>query len=464
MSSTPIRALRERLDAAIQKGRLPEAAALCAELERSEPREPRWPHRRGDVLRRAGRRDEAVAAYERAADLYASQGFVARAVAMARVVMDLDPARIDLLKRIDPESARAVLKQHRQGLPAAIPEAPALEPDLEGARPESEPPASPAHKAAVTLMPAADAGLDELRFQDARSIELDLSELELGSREESLPHFVLDDWDHQKSVHELAELPAVPLFAQLPRSALVDLGRDSEVLERNDGELVLKAGDPADALFAIVDGNVVIDVPGQHDDLQLGEGELFGESCLLEGFVRQANVRARGRVLVLRIPRTVLDAMVDRYPGVRDMLFELLTRRIVASLLQTSTLFAVLDPAARKQVANMFEVRRAPQGTPLAIAGKRSDGLYVVLAGRVELTHPSGEIALRGAGAVVGQRALLSQQQPADVTVLTETDCLLLRLPAHAFGRIASEYPGALHRLASLGASKDEVVVPAQLT
>lgn len=462
--SNEVRALRERLDAAVQKGRLPEAVSLCTELQRLEPREPRWPHRRGDVLRRAGRREEAVAAYERAADLYASQGFVARAVAMARVVMDLDPARVDLLKRIDPEAARAVLKQHRSGLPAAIPEAPVVEVDPTGARAESEPPASAARRSAVTLMPAADATSDELRFEDARSIELDLSELEVGPREESLPNFLLDDWERQKSVHDLAELPLVPLFAQLPRSALVDLGAESEVLERGDGQLVLRAGDPADALFAIVEGTVVIDVPDRLDDVILGEGELFGESCLLEGFVRHADVRARGRALVLRIPRRVLDALVERYPGVRDMLFELLTRRIVASLLQTSALFWALDPVARKQVANLFEVRRAPQGTPLAIAGKRSDGLYVVLAGRIELTHPSGEIAMQGPGAVVGQRALLAAQQPADVSVLADTDCLVLRLPAHAFGRIASEHPDALRRLASLEARPDDVVVPDQLT
>lgn len=458
-----IRELRERLDAAVLKGRLPEAAALCAELERLEPREPRWPHRKGDVLRRAARRDDAVAAYERAADLYASQGFVARAVAIARVVMDLDPARIDLLKRIDPETARIVLKQHRQALSEPIAEAPAR-PHAGGARPPSEPPANLAKQSAVTLMPAADAKHDELRFDDARSIELDLSELELGPREESLPNFLLDEWEQNKSVHDLAALPAVPLFAQLPRSALVELGSESEVIERSDGQLVLRAGDPADALFAIVEGSVVIDVPDRLDDVVLGEGELFGESCLLEGFVRRSDVRARGRALLLRIPRRVLDALVERYPGVSEMLFDLLTRRIVGSLLQTSALFWALDPAARKQVANLFEVRRASKGTPLAIAGKRSDGLYVVLAGRVELTLPTGEISAQGAGAVIGQRALLAAQQAADVSVVAETDCLVLRLPAAAFGRIASEHPDALQRLASLAARPDDVVVPDELT
>ena len=64
-------------------------------LERVEPSEPRWPHRRGDLLKRLGRKQEAIGSYERAVDLYAQQGFVARAAAMAKVVIAMEPERID---------------------------------------------------------------------------------------------------------------------------------------------------------------------------------------------------------------------------------------------------------------------------------------------------------------------------------------------------------------------------------
>ena len=74
--------LRSRLGRALKAERLDEALDLYETIEKQIPDEPRWAHRRGDLLQRMGRKADAVVAYERAVDLYAAKGFVARAVAM----------------------------------------------------------------------------------------------------------------------------------------------------------------------------------------------------------------------------------------------------------------------------------------------------------------------------------------------------------------------------------------------
>ena len=83
MSGSPSRKVRDQLQKSLQKERFAEALAHYEALERMEASEPRWPHRKGDLLKRLGRSEEAVRSYERAVDLYAQQGFVARAAAMA---------------------------------------------------------------------------------------------------------------------------------------------------------------------------------------------------------------------------------------------------------------------------------------------------------------------------------------------------------------------------------------------
>src|SRR5690606_36362154 len=88
-------------------------------LEHAEPNEPRWPHKRGDLLRRLGRSEEAVAAYELAVMYYAARGFLARSAAVAKIVLTIDPTRTDILERVDAEEARMHRQRHRTNLQAS---------------------------------------------------------------------------------------------------------------------------------------------------------------------------------------------------------------------------------------------------------------------------------------------------------------------------------------------------------
>ncbi len=84
-------ALRQALTSALQERRHPDALGLIAQLEAVEPDDPRWPHKRGDVLRAAGKRGDAAAAYRRAAVRYNDRGFPAREAAMLSLAEQLAP-------------------------------------------------------------------------------------------------------------------------------------------------------------------------------------------------------------------------------------------------------------------------------------------------------------------------------------------------------------------------------------
>jgi len=85
--------LRVQISEALRLGRVTKALDLYERIEKQKPDEPRWSHRKGDLLHRMGRDTEAASAYQRAAELYAARGFSARAAATARLMMRMKPSQ-----------------------------------------------------------------------------------------------------------------------------------------------------------------------------------------------------------------------------------------------------------------------------------------------------------------------------------------------------------------------------------
>jgi len=105
--------LRAQLNGALEAGRMIEALELYELLEKRSRDEPRWPHRKGDLLRRIGHEAEALRAYARAAYLYSARGFDARAVATARLMLAIDPSKGDVLEQVNRVAERRLDRQHR---------------------------------------------------------------------------------------------------------------------------------------------------------------------------------------------------------------------------------------------------------------------------------------------------------------------------------------------------------------
>jgi len=98
--------LLSELSRALKAERFDQAIDVYELIEKRKPDEPRWAHRKGDLLRRIGRGAEAVIAYERAVHLYSEKGFDARASATARLLLAIDPSKREVLDWADSQAAR----------------------------------------------------------------------------------------------------------------------------------------------------------------------------------------------------------------------------------------------------------------------------------------------------------------------------------------------------------------------
>lgn len=536
--------LREQLNAALRSEKFDVALGLYDELAAAEATDPRWPQRRGDLYRRLKDDAKAIQSYESAVALYAKQGFVARAAAMAKLILQIDATRLDVLERVDPDEARRLHRSQRNDLVTALPEAPSTPPppplpselaptpmavppppppvppppvpspsipatsDAAPPEPPAPVPPAPVPRAPVPPPPvpvpsvpatlgvapppvpaprpqrkrrsisisAVDLQLvshgddDELRFSDVEgedAIEIDLSAMEIEDSEagtrsasEADDEIVLFDDeedaedDRRRSAQQLAALPSITLFAEIPPAALSRLIQHADLVELGRGELLIRAGDPADALFVLVSGDVEVHWPGLAAPIALGEGSVLGETCLLDAVTRRADVKTVTRVSALRIPKTVINEIVAEFPAVDEVLLELLTRRLLGNVLRTNPLFAGFDPDTRAELARLFEVRRAPAGTQVFVQGKKTDGLYVPLLGRLDVAQDGRVLGRVRLGTVIGQSAMLTRA-PAESTVTAETDALVLRLPGNRFNELAALYPTALMHLSEQSDSVD---------
>jgi CRP-like cAMP-binding protein len=315
----------------------------------------------------------------------------------------------------------------------------------------------------VPLKRAENSQVDEVRFEDAPDSSIEVLLVDFIRAENAVK---VDTPEYDDDGPPTVDVPAqtgmptdeleldtfgtmatMRLFAPLTGDALVALADAAELVEFVPGAMIIVRDERAFALYAIVSGMARVTVAGGGDEIRLQEGDIFGEGSLLDEGKRQADVRAETPLMTLRIEKRALDELTKAHPEVEDALFDLLARRLITNLMQTSPLFAPFEPDVRLELAQKFEVRRAPVGTVIAERGRRSDGLYVLLAGNV-MAEPDGAAPTRIArGTAFGHASLLGAGT-ADVTIRAASEAVLLRMPAAGFASLAALYPPALAHLA----------------
>jgi CRP/FNR family cyclic AMP-dependent transcriptional regulator len=96
----------------------------------------------------------------------------------------------------------------------------------------------------------------------------------------------------------------------------------AEAITFQNESVVVKEGDPGDAMYIIVDGiaSVRVDDMGvQKPVAELCDGAFFGEMAVITNQPRSATVTARGQLSVLKIPKPIVLEVLGDYPKVREI-------------------------------------------------------------------------------------------------------------------------------------------------
>jgi len=126
----------------------------------------------------------------------------------------------------------------------------------------------------------------------------------------------------------------VPVLKQLPLFE----GMSSRHLRRiparakryGPGETIVRAGDPGNAFYVILDGTVRVDTP-KGSSVTLTAGDSFGEMALLDGAPRSADITAAGEVTLMVIGRAAFTKLLRGEPQMAGALLRTLAGRLRAA-------------------------------------------------------------------------------------------------------------------------------------
>lgn len=148
---------------------------------------------------------------------------------------------------------------------------------------------------------------------------------------------------HESPVHEI---PDIDLFSGLSETERHALRARLALRTLRRGDVLMRQGDAADALYVVLSGRFAVTLEGRRDPLsEIGPGQPVGEVAFLTGGTRTATVAAMRDSLVLALPRAEFEALVSAHPGIWGTLTATLARRLAA--MTSSAAAAAARPSPR---------------------------------------------------------------------------------------------------------------------
>lgn len=426
-----LRQLRDKASEAFTKGRFSKAAELYEQYTKGDPKDYQARVRLGDAWVKAGQRDRAIQAYQAAAEGFAREGFLPRAIAASKLILELDPKHQGVQQMLADLYARrggpaaAEGRSSRAPAPAApqAPQAPAppAAPAPAAAPPPPEPPRAPAPLSALkadarpldrsselppelalpeTPPAAAPAAPPEQAPEEVAGIEV---EVDLSGAEGSSGGVEVElDLSG-------AEAPATPVAAlSMPRTSAAPPGLKPK-------RAAAPSAPPPPA-----------QVPAAPPALPVAGPSSALADSLLHAVEQAARSAAEGEEILVG---------EELSPEPQHPL----------GALPKIPLFSDLPVEAFIALFESCPLLRFPQGATIIQQGVRGDSFFVICEGRVRVVreehgHPR-DLAVLETGAFFGEMALLSGGPRAASVLSDSEDTQVLEISAHLLADLSRRYP-----------------------
>ncbi|MBM4282294.1 MAG: cyclic nucleotide-binding domain-containing protein [Deltaproteobacteria bacterium] len=451
--SEKVRKLKEEADRLIARGKFDEACACQEQLVRVDPRDLAARQKVAELYGRLGRTADAVRAYQSVAGSYAADGLLLKAIAVCKMILQLDPAHTET------QSVLASLTSRRSssipGTPKVVVEMPrsmsvAVAPAA-GTKSAKEIRGAVAHHvrgfgltdAPAPRTPASSASpLDGV--SNASALEIARVAVELREGPPPIPVEELDAEEHLLEAvrvgdelgDDLDDAPVVVGTPLAPRMlAAIDAATPSfDELMQMTADIGSALGDapalPAPgAAHAAVDAHLAGEL-GAHIDL--------GYQVVTAPLSGPAPATADVAFYDGDDDHDVLD-LVDA---------EVEMARVDVTKVAPIPLFSDLPRDAFLALTERMALRVAYQGEVLIAEGEPGTSMFVIIQGRVKVTRQDGagaagrthELAELLDGAFFGEGALLSDA-PRTASVVCVEETMLFEISRELVAQMTADYP-----------------------
>ena len=127
--------------------------------------------------------------------------------------------------------------------------------------------------------------------------------------------------------HKLELLKRVPLFKDLSKHDIEQVGQLTEEVDVPAGQVLTREGAPGSEFFVIVDGAVEIDVHGQIVRT-MESGDFLGEIALVDDGPRTATATTTIPTKLLVLGRREFRSLMDSYPSIEHSVLHCLVDRL----------------------------------------------------------------------------------------------------------------------------------------
>lgn len=234
----------------------------------------------------------------------------------------------------------------------------------------------------------------------------------------------------------------VPLFANMATLQLREFMLDSDVVVAKKGEVVFLKDAYTNSLFSILEGEVVVEIPGADGkikEITLKQGQFFGEMGLLSGRRRSSTVKAGDNCVLIETPRRSMLKLIASVESVRQTMDGVALRRAVRAQIAPTVSESELD-----EMVQGASIKTYAAGKTLFQAGDDPDGLHLIRKGSVTVSNVIGGkdvvISYVAAGNYVGEMALLSDAKRS-ATIKAAVNCETILLTAEAFKAVIHRNP-----------------------
>jgi signal transduction histidine kinase len=206
-------------------------------------------------------------------------------------------------------------------------------------------------------------------------------------------------------------LRGLPYFSDLPEDLLSEVCEDSEQVEVEQGTVIIEEGSDSEEMYVIVEGELLVTKrTGERDVVlaRLGPSEVVGEMAFLDQAPRTATVTASMRSLLIRVPVTAFEELLQD-PRVSRRMFKTVTSRLrnIEETLRHEERMAALGRMAAQLMHEL--------NNPAAAVARSTAEL-------ARVNETLGTEAVMMAGALVSEGGFEPPEPPPPLSVLERAD------------------------------------------
>lgn len=136
-------------------------------------------------------------------------------------------------------------------------------------------------------------------------------------------------------------LARLPLFQNLSPASRQALDEHMRPLHLAKGQVLFRAGEPADGFYILLQGKVKLTKPSRQRDhvggvaapresllSLIGPGEVFGELSLLDGGTRSTSATAMLECRLCFVPRDEMNELVEQHHDITQAMLRQMTHRV----------------------------------------------------------------------------------------------------------------------------------------